>query len=237
MAQEAYLKTKGANLLEDPRNLPILVYAKFVSDYQLYLGANVKANIDFLNQIVVFYKDNRELVNGTLFKKHQWVAQEMISKTCAVAAAVTQPGAAAAVPGAAVAAGAAAAAVPTQPVPRSIQHELSRLMDIYKTAIQTLVTHKVMFYDVYKNRNTDLVFLNIPKFAPVLLYAKYIEDNKQQIESIDPIIKREAFSKLFPNFTEDQTYYVQGLHIQAFIILASNLYNIYRSDFNAALLS
>lgn len=113
---------------------------------------------------------------------------------------------------------------------------LQDFLKIYKLAIETCVTNKHDFFALYESRKTDAEFLNVGAFIPVLAYAKYIEDNQKHINNIDPVVLRNAINNLYPNFLRDQRFYVQGTHIQVFIILASNLYDSNSYEVNQLLL-
>lgn len=109
---------------------------------------------------------------------------------------------------------------------------LTNLGEYFKNAIETLVSAKEQLYEIYKNRKTDKEFLQIKNFVPVLQYAKFIEDNKVYLDQISPTDKTTVLKTLYPDFDNNQIFYVQGLHVQMFIIIATNLYTTIPFDVN-----
>jgi len=114
---------------------------------------------------------------------------------------------------------------------------LNDYMESYKDAINTLVVNKYELNQVYKNRKTDLEFLNVGNFIPVLKFTKYIEDYKIYIEQINQNDLQNAINNTYPNYMTDPKFKVGSLHIQVFMILASNLYNTNPTDVNGVLLN
>lgn len=113
---------------------------------------------------------------------------------------------------------------------------LDTLINLFKTAISTLITNKTDLFKRYQTRNSDTEFLRISTFKPVLEYAKFIEDNKAYLNQIDPTAQKAAFSNLYQDFLTSDKFYVNGMHLQLFILLASNIYLSYPDDVNKALL-
>jgi hypothetical protein len=123
-------------------------------------------------------------------------------------------------------------------LPNDIRNKtvLTDYINLYKAAIDILVINKFEFYQVYQNRTTDVEFLNLVNFIPVLKFAKYTEDNKLYIEQLSQSDLQNEINNAYPNFMKDPKFKVQGIHIQIFIILASNLYNSNPTECNQAIL-
>jgi hypothetical protein len=107
---------------------------------------------------------------------------------------------------------------------------------ILKNAVDAIVTNKVDFYKVYINITTGNEFLYMPKFIPVLKYAKFIKDNNQYMTEIDETLKTQAIDTLYPDFNSDSKFYIQGTHAQVFLILANSLYETEQNNVNKAIL-
>jgi hypothetical protein len=118
------------------------------------------------------------------------------------------------------------------PIDARNQAVLKDLKDYFKNAIEALLASKEQLYDLYVVRKTDNEFLKVRNFVPVLQYAKFLEDNKTYLDQVNPTDKSNVLQQLYPDFNSNMIFYVQGMHIQTFIIIASNLYNTVPSDVN-----
>jgi hypothetical protein len=235
-------------------NLHILVGAKFLIDYEIYLdnvnpekfklefekryankpGASVAW--DSVRQASVMYKANKAHYDKIIFSG---VPQEMPFPTLkppdviipVSANTVVTPTKNTNVIGTSLTRGELEVKPPS--VIRNDDINTS-LLHLYKKAIEALINNKETFYKIYKKRKTDAEFLNVPSFAPVILYVKFLEENKENT-NINPTIVKEGMNKLFPNFTTDERYFVHDMHIQTFLVLASNLYVYSASETNMSL--
>ena len=115
------------------------------------------------------------------------------------------------------------------------QTVLQNSINLLKIAVESIIANKQELYKVYEQRKSDSEFLNVYSFVPVLVYVKYIEDNKDVLNQIDPLIQQDVLNKTLLNFTTDPKYYVQDLHAQVFILIGSNLYTLNPSGVNKAI--
>lgn len=114
---------------------------------------------------------------------------------------------------------------------------LEQFVDVYSKAIMALVQHKVEFYNLYHTKQTDVDFIRNANFAFVLRYTKFLADNQTQIDQLDQTEVMKYMKLAAPNFMTDDLYTINGMHVQVFIILASNLYQSNRLEVNKALSS
>lgn len=97
-------------------------------------------------------------------------------------------------------------------------------LNVFKSAVESIVSNKEALFKTYQARRSEVDLLKMYEFVPALLYAKFIEDNKQYLNQIDPNLRKQQVVSLYPDFTTNDRFYVQGLHAQVFLIIASNLY-------------
>lgn len=92
------------------------------------------------------------------------------------------------------------------------------LLSIYEDAVSALSINEEDFYEIYKNSDSDLDFLeNIGKdFYPVLYYAKYIEDNKSYFYDLD---LKNDMTNINPSFIiyASELYYKFPLEVNKFL--------------------
>lgn len=98
-------------------------------------------------------------------------------------------------------------------------------LNVFKNAVESIVTNKASLLKVYQSRKSDVEFLNIYEFVPALIYAKFIEDNKEYLNQVDPNERKQMLTSLYPDFMTNERFYTQGIHVQVFLIIASNLYD------------
>ena len=107
-------------------------------------------------------------------------------------------------------------------------------LNLYETTIESLETNKDELYNIYQNRMTDFEFLNVYAFRPVLIYAKYIEDNRELINQIDQQIQ-DVIAQKYPDLNSNPRYFVSQLHVETFILIATNLYSTSPTEVDNAL--
>lgn len=97
-------------------------------------------------------------------------------------------------------------------------------LNVFKNAVEAILSNKAEMLNAYKARKSDTEFLKLYSFTPALLYAKFIEDNKDYLNQVDPIQRKQQLVTLYPDFMTNERFYIEGVHIQVFLIIASNLY-------------
>jgi hypothetical protein len=225
-------KPSFENVMKQEKYVPILVFSKFAVMNQglvkslpqditnMYISQNsdllAKAeSLKLIDTVVARYKINPEEID------------DIIYKACMSAGAVQQE-----------------ARKPAKKDPNSYlllpteqRNEVIMydFLNVFKSAVESLVTNKDELLKVYQSRKSDADYLKIYTFLPALIYAKFIEDNKDYLNQVDPNQRKQMLETLYPDFTTNDRFYVQGTHIQVFLIIASNLYNGSQRDVDIAI--
>ena len=241
------LALRGYNRSKD--DISIYVFAKYIVDNSVYISdipattmkeqfdakyknIDTKEAMKYLNEVATLYRQDKNKINRIIFGEmsvNQAQCPSCVLNTIKPEVVyVTKQEACPKV-------------TTTQEVMRkpalALKPTLEQFVSLFKTAVDCLVTNKTDFYNLYQNRLSNLEFLKVPKFAPVLAYAKYLEDNQHALNMIDPIQQRDALDAAVPQFFTNRIYYVQGIHVQLFIILATELYQTNPTEVNQLLAS
>ena len=198
---------------------PILVFAKFVNVNKAYIDglpedmrvAYFSQNADILSKsealklvdtFVSRYKTNPEEIDRILYKG------------CTVGTQQEAPKPAKKDPNSYL----------VMPAEQRNEAVLYDFLEVFKNAVESIVANKTTLFSLYQSRKSDVEFLQAYEFVPALLYAKFVEDNKEYLNQIDPTLRKQQLTALYPDFTTSERFYVQGIHAQVFLIIASNLY-------------
>lgn len=238
------------SLLQDEKYLPIIVFAKYIVDNEQYISdvpaekmkaefqqrfsmvSDMTTVMQFLNEVSQTYRNNKSSFDNVIFEKYvQVISDKNTCPSCITLPEqesptmgetfnqpVTQP-----------------ETIATQVAIAPTMSLLEQFVDVYSKTIAALVQHKVEFYNLYQTKQTDADFIKNANFGFVLRYAKFIYDNQTQIDQLDQTEVMKHMMLAAPNYMTDPIYSINGMHVQSFIILASNLYQTNRSEVNLAL--